>query len=233
VTVRVGLDQVRERIAAACAASGREAGSVRLVAVSKTQPARLIEEAIAAGQRDFGENYLQDALPKMDALDQREDLAWHFIGRLQSNKTRAVAERFQWVHTVDRLKLIDRLDAQRPHHAPPLKVCIQVRGEGDARGSGAAIGDVPALVTAVAASAHLSLRGLMIVPPTDAVGDAARPHFRMLAELLRDLRAAGHDIDTLSMGMSGDLEAAVDEGATLVRVGTAIFGARTTVGDPG
>jgi PLP dependent protein len=230
-TVDAGLERVRQRIGTATEACGRSLGSVRLVAVSKTQPVARVAEAVAAGQREFGENYLQDALPKLDAFDDRDDLTWHFIGQVQSNKTRAVAERFDWVHTVDRLKLVDRLDAQRPHYASPLNVCIQVRDEDDARRSGIAAESVPELADAIAATDRLRLRGLMIIPPEAANGESARPCFAMLRTLFESLQACGHPLDTLSMGMTGDLEVAIQEGATLVRVGTAIFGARRT--EPG
>jgi pyridoxal phosphate enzyme (YggS family) len=200
--------------------------SVRLIAVSKTQGVDQVVAAIEAGQREFGENYLQDALPKMDALDGRSDLRWHFIGVLQSNKTKVVAERFDWVHTVDRLKLVDRLAAQRPHYAQPLNICLQVRVDAEGRAAGAAPDDLAELADAVAAADRLRLRGLMVVPPPDAIGELARPTFAATRQLLDELRDRGHDLDTLSMGMTGDLEVAIEEGATLVRVGTAIFGAR-------
>jgi PLP dependent protein len=228
-SVQGSLEQVRARVAAGEAASGRSPGSVALIAVSKTQPVERLAAAIVAGQKAFGENYLQDAIPKMDALAGHTDLRWHFIGALQSNKTRAVAERFDWVHTVDRLKLIERLDAQRPHDATPLNICIQVRGEADDRATGAAAADVPALAAAVDAAERLRLRGLMILPPAEAEGELARPTFVAARSLLAELRASGHELDTLSMGMTGDLEVAIDEGATLVRVGTAIFGSRRTI----
>jgi pyridoxal phosphate enzyme (YggS family) len=195
------------------------------VAVSKTFPPAAVRAAHAAGQRDFGENHAQEALAKVDAL---ADLAlvWHFIGPLQSNKTRQVAERFAWVHSIDRLKIAERLSAQRLEALPPLQVCIQVNVSGEATKSGVAPEEAPALARAVAALPRLRLRGLMAIPePTD---DSAlqRRRFESLCTLQEQLVAAGLPLDTLSMGMSDDLEAAIAAGATMVRVGTAIFGAR-------
>jgi pyridoxal phosphate enzyme (YggS family) len=221
------LQQVQERLAAACAAAHRDVQTVTLLAVGKTMPADAIRAVHAAGQRCFGENYVQEALDKMDALaDLRGRLEWHLIGPLQSNKTRAVAERFDWVHSVDRLKTAQRLSAQRPPGLPDLQVCLQVNISGEASKSGVAPREVPALAQAVAALPRLRLRGLMSIP--EPAGDLAaqrRPH-AALRELLGRLQAQGLTVDTLSMGMSADLEAAVLEGATIVRVGTAIFGAR-------
>jgi pyridoxal phosphate enzyme (YggS family) len=221
------IQEVSARIARACDAAGRPVSSVTLLAVSKTQRPDAVREALDGGQRRFGENYVQEALDKIAALaDRRAELEWHLIGPLQSNKTRVVAEAFDWVHTIDRLKLAERLSAQRPEGLPPLQVCLQVNISGEASKSGVAPADLPALAHAVAALPRLQLRGLMAIP--EPAGDLAaqrRPH-RALRERLEALRAEGLALDTLSMGMSADLEAAVLEGTTIVRVGTAIFGAR-------
>jgi PLP dependent protein len=226
-TIPGNIQQVRDRIAAACASAQRDVQSVTLLAVSKTFGHGAVRQALAAGQRRFGENYVQEALDKIEALaDARAQLEWHLIGPLQSNKTRVVAERFDWVHAVDRLKIAQRLSDQRPPGLPPLQVCLQVNISAEASKSGLAPADVPALARAVAALPRLRLRGLMAIP--EPAGDLAaqrRPH-RALRELLLTLRAQGLDVDTLSMGMSADLEAAILEGATIVRVGTAIFGQR-------
>jgi pyridoxal phosphate enzyme (YggS family) len=226
-TMASRLQQVRGRLAAACAAAQRDVHSVTLLAVAKTMPADAIREAHAAGQRSFGENYVQEALDKMDALaDLHERLEWHLIGPLQSNKTRVVAERFDWVHSLDRLKTAERLSAQRPPGRPALQVCLQVNVSGEASKSGVAPPDLPALAHAVAALPRLRLRGLMAIPePVAGLAAQRRPH-AALRELLHALQAQGLAVDTLSMGMSADLEAAVLEGATIVRVGTAIFGVR-------
>ena len=221
------LQEVKRRIAAACVAAGRPANSVTLLAVSKTQPESAVREAHAAGQRAFGENYVQEGLAKIDALaDLRAQIEWHLVGPLQSNKTRAVAEAFDWVHSVDRLKIAERLSAQRPVGLPPLNVCLQVNISGEASKAGLTAAELPAVAPAVAALPGLRLRGLMAIPePTDDPAAQRAPHCA-LRELLDKLRAQGLALDTLSMGMSDDLEAAVAEGATLVRVGTAVFGAR-------
>jgi pyridoxal phosphate enzyme (YggS family) len=219
------LAAVRARIEAAARQAGRDPSSVRLLAVSKQQPAGVVRAAAEAGQREFGENYLQDAQPKVESL---RDLAltWHFIGQLQSNKTRDVAETFQWVHTLDRARIAERLSAQRPHYAGPLEVLLQVRLVQEPGKGGVAPADVPALAEVVAGLPRLRLRGLMAIPPPEM--DEQRQHvpFRQLAELARLLNGRGYALDTLSMGMSADLEAAVAEGATIVRVGTAVFGPR-------
>jgi PLP dependent protein len=226
-TIPGNIQQVRDRIAAACASAQRDVQSVTLLAVSKTFGPDAVRQALAAGQHRFGENYVQEALDKIEALaDVRAQLEWHLIGPLQSNKTRVVAERFDWVHAVDRLKIAQRLSDQRPPGLPPLQVCLQVNISAEASKSGLAPADVPALARAVASLPRLRLRGLMAIP--EPAGDLAaqrRPH-RALRELLLTLRAQGLDVDTLSMGMSADLEAAILEGATIVRVGTAIFGQR-------
>jgi pyridoxal phosphate enzyme (YggS family) len=207
--------------------------SVTLLAVSKTQPAAAVLEAHQAGQRAFGENYVQEALDKIAALAElRNTLEWHLIGPLQSNKTRVVAEAFDWVHSVDRLKIAQRLAEQRPAELPPLNVCLQVNVSGEASKSGIDPAELPALAHAVAALPRLRLRGLMSIPePADALEAQRQPH-RQLRALFDQLNAAGLALDTLSMGMSADLEAAVLEGATMVRIGTAIFGARAYPATP-
>jgi hypothetical protein len=221
------LDAVRQRIALAAQVAGRDPRSVALLAVSKTFPAEDVRAAHAAGQRAFGENYVQEALTKLDALaDLRDTIEWHFIGPLQSNKTRPVAERFDWVHSIDRLKIAQRLAEQRPDGLPPLNVCVQVNVSGEASKSGVPPEEAADVAHAIAALPKLRLRGLMAIPePAGSIEQQRVPH-RALRELFDRLRAAGLELDTLSMGMSDDLEAAVLEGATMVRIGTAIFGAR-------
>jgi PLP dependent protein len=219
------LAAVQARIAAAAMHAGRDPKTVRLMAVSKTQPVAAVESAWGQGQVDFGENYLQDALPKLDAFAGRP-AAWHFIGALQSNKSREVAERFQWMHTLDRESIGRRLSEQRPADMPPLQVCLQVNVSGESSKGGVVPERVAELADAVAGLRHLKLRGLMAIPaPAEGLELQRRP-FRVLRELLEVLKRHGHDVDTLSMGMSEDLEAAILEGSTIVRVGTAIFGAR-------
>lgn len=216
---------MRERIAKACAKTGRPADSVRLLAVSKTFPAAAVRDAAAAGQRDFGENYLQEALEKIGAT-QDLSLTWHFIGPIQSNKTRAIAESFDWVHTIEREKIARRLSEQRPEHRAPLEVCIEVNVSGEATKSGVAPTDVDALAHSVNALPRLKLRGLMAIPePTEDMA-LQRRRFAELGAIRDRLARDGLALDTLSMGMSADLEAAVAEGATMVRIGTAIFGNR-------
>ncbi|QXP83511.1 YggS family pyridoxal phosphate-dependent enzyme [Methylococcus sp. ANG] len=217
------LQAVRWRIREAELACGRPEGSVRLLAVSKTQPAAVLRAAYGLGQREFGENYLQEAMEKQDALADL-DILWHFIGPIQSNKTRPIAERFDWVHGIDRLKIAQRLSDQRPEEMAPLNVCIQVNIGGESTKSGVAPAGLAGLAHAVAALPRLRLRGLMAIPaPTADVGEQ-HAAFRRLRELMDGLDMP--ELDTLSMGMSDDLEAAVAEGATLVRIGTAIFGRR-------
>ena len=220
-----GLAAVRNRIAAAVRRAGREPDSVSLLAVSKQQPEAAVRTLAQAGQAAFGENYVQEAVAKIAALRDLP-LAWHFIGQLQANKTREVAEHFHWVHTVDRLRIAERLSAQRPHYAPPLEVLLQVKLSDEATTGVVASEALPALATAVAALPRLRLRGLMCIPPDTRSEDEQRRPFRQLRELLATLNAGGHRLDTLSMGMSNDLEAAILEGATIVRVGTAVFGPR-------
>jgi pyridoxal phosphate enzyme (YggS family) len=223
------LQQVRGRITTACAAAGRPVQSVTLLAVGKTFGATALREAHTAGQHAFGENHVQEALDKMAMLaDLRPALEWHLVGPLQSNKTRAVAEAFDWVHTVDRLKIAQRLSAQRPASRAPLNVCLQVNTSGEASKSGLAPADVAVVAQAVAVLPGLRLRGLMAIPEPAPLDPTERQRLlhRPLAALLAGLRAQGLMLDTLSMGMSADLEAAILEGATLVRVGSAIFGGR-------
>ena len=218
---------MRERVATACAAAHRRVDTVTLLAVSKTFGPEAVREAFDAGQRTFGENYVSESVEKIGALgDIRSQIEWHMIGPLQSNKTRPVAEHFDWVHGIDRLKIAQRLSEQRPPQLQPLQVCIQVNVSGEATKSGVAPQDVAALARDVAALPRLRLRGLMSIPePTDDPDAQRLPH-RQLRLLLEQLRADGLALDTLSMGMSGDLEAAILEGSTIVRVGSAIFGAR-------
>ena len=217
--------RIRERIATAAARSGRSAESVTLLAVSKAQPAQLIRAAAAQGVRDFGESYLDEALEKLAVL-QDLPLTWHFIGRLQANKTRPVAERFAWVHGIDRLRIAQRLSAQRPFHAPALNVCIQVNLAAEATKGGVSPAELPAIAEQLAALPRLRLRGLMCIPPQEADPVRQRQWFAQLRRLLEALNAGGADLDTLSMGMSGDFENAILEGATVVRIGTALFGPR-------
>jgi pyridoxal phosphate enzyme (YggS family) len=221
------LQAVRGRIERAAETAQRAPDSVHLLAVSKTFPVDDIRTAFAAGQRAFGENYVQESLSKIEALaDLRAKIEWHFIGPLQSNKTRPVAEHFDWVHSVDRLKIAQRLSEQRPDTLPPLNVCLQVNVSGEESKSGVALDEAPDLAHAIAALPHLRLRGLMSIPePADDLEKQREPH-RRLRTLFDTLVEKGLELDTLSMGMSSDIEAAVLEGATIVRIGTAIFGKR-------
>ncbi len=228
MTISENLQQVHRRIEAACRAVGRPVQSVTLLSVSKTFPSDAVRAAHAAGERCFGENYVQEGLDKIAALaDLRHQIEWHLIGPLQSNKTRAVAEAFDWVHSVDRLKVAQRLSEQRPAALPPLQICLQVNISGEASKSGIAPAELPALAREIAALPRLRLRGLMAIPEPAGDFEAQRAPHRALAALLAQLNAQQHlHLDTLSMGMSADLEAAIAEGATLVRIGTAIFGGR-------
>lgn len=230
------LAQISHAQALAKLQGGHPADAVQLLAVSKTFPAEAVREAFAAGQHAFGENYVQESIAKIAALaDLRSQLSWHFIGPLQSNKTRLVAEQFDWVHSVDRLKIAQRLSEQRPADLPPLQVCLQVNISGEASKSGVLPNEAPAVACAISQLPHLQLRGLMAIPEPSAaepLSTTARAPFAAL-RALRDvcqqaLTAQGSTVvlDTLSMGMSADLEAAIFEGATIVRVGTAIFGHR-------
>ena len=221
-TIADNIGLVSQRIRAAADAVQRDASSIHLLAVSKTKPAQAVRDAYAAGLHDFGENYLQEALGKQADLTDLP-LSWHFIGPIQSNKTRAIAENFAWVHSVDRLKIAQRLSEQRPTDLPPLNICIQVNVSGEASKSGCTPADLPALAMAISALPRLKLRGLMAIPePTEdrAEQDAA---FATVRDLQASLNLA---LDTLSMGMSHDLESAIAQGATWVRIGTALFGAR-------
>lgn len=211
----------------ACAAAQRPVESVTLLCVSKTFDAAAVRAAVDAGERRFGENYVQEGVDKIAALaSQRADLEWHLIGPLQSNKSRVVAEQFDWVHSVDRLKVAQRLSEQRPPTLPPLQLCLQVNISGEASKSGLAPDEVAAVAHAVARLPRVRLRGLMAIPEPAADREAQRTPHAALRRLLESLRADGLDLDTLSIGMTADLEAAILEGATIVRVGTAIFGAR-------
>jgi PLP dependent protein len=239
------LSAVLQAIRSACAAAGRRPDAVRLVAVSKTFSAEDIRTAAAAGQRAFGESYLQEAMSKIAVLDEvragtllggpGEPLEWHFIGPLQSNKTRDVAAHFHWVHGVDRLRIAQRLAEQRPERLPPLQVCVQVNVSGEASKSGCTPAEAASLCASVAGMPRLRLRGLMTIPEAVESPEQARPAFRLLRGLHEEIRAAGKvdpaAFDTLSMGMSHDFRVAIEEGATMVRVGSAIFGRRETGGE--
>ncbi|RZL41249.1 MAG: YggS family pyridoxal phosphate-dependent enzyme [Variovorax sp.] len=221
------LHQVRARIATATRRAGRPDDGVRLLAVSKTFDAPAVRAAFEAGLAAFGENYVQEGVAKIEALaDLRERIEWHCIGPLQSNKTRAVAEHFDWVHGIDRLKIAQRLSEQRPAHLPPLQVCLQVDVDGGANKSGVGVVEAPALARAVAALPRLVLRGIMAIPEPAPDFEAQRALFLRATAVFESLRAEGLALDTLSMGMSADLEAAIAAGSTMVRVGTALFGGR-------
>ena len=219
------LQATREAIARAAIAAHRNVTDVRLLAVSKTFPTEAVLEAYRAGQTAFGENYLQEALAKIGALHELP-LEWHFIGPVQSNKTRAIAENFAWVHGVDRFKIAERLSAQRPPHLPALNICLQVNVSGEDSKSGIAPKDVLALAQAVAPLPHLKLRGLMTIPSPATDEIAQREPYAQMRALLGQLNSQDMTLDTLSMGMSHDFPAAIQEGATIVRIGTAIFGSR-------
>jgi pyridoxal phosphate enzyme (YggS family) len=227
-SIALNLQAVRRRIEAATRAAGRPAQSVLLVAVSKSFSAAAVREAASAGQRDFGENYLQEALAKIGALDSL-GLTWHYIGAIQSNKTRAIAEHFDWVHTIGRGKIAERLSQARGAGRPELQACIQVNVSGEASKSGVAPDEVAGLAREVVRVARLKLRGLMTVPEPASDERLQRARFAQLRELRERMNREGFGMDTLSMGMSADLEAAIAEGATMVRVGTAIFGERTAI----
>ena len=225
-SIETNLQVVRARIAAAARAAGREPHSVALLAVSKTFTAEAVRGAYAVGQREFGENYVQEAMEKITALPELP-LIWHFIGPIQSNKTRSIAEHFHWVHSVAREKIAQRLAEARPEHMGPLDICLQVNVSGEASKSGVAPEEVRSLAAAVRSLPRLRLRGLMALPePSDNI-ELQRRRFRSLRNLLEEVNAEGFGLDTLSMGMSHDLETAVTEGATIVRIGTAIFGERS------
>lgn len=219
------VQQVRSRVARAAAAAGRSAQSVTILAVGKGQPPEVLAAAATCGLDNFGESYLQEGLQKMAALPAAE-LIWHFIGRVQTNKTRPIATAFAWVHTVERLKTAQRLAEQRPVHAPPLNVCLQVNLAAESSKGGVTLSQLPALAAAVAALPRLKLRGLMCIPPEEAEPQRQRAWFERLRVLQEQLNGAGFALDTLSMGMSGDFEQAIAAGATIVRLGTVLFGPR-------
>jgi pyridoxal phosphate enzyme (YggS family) len=226
VTPDVRLHAVQERIARAAAEAGRAPADIRLLAVSKTFGAAAVRDLAACGQREFGENYVQEALEKQAQLSDLP-LEWHFIGPIQGNKTRAIAENFSWAHSVDRLKIAERLSAQRPPGSMPLQICIEVNISGEASKGGVSMIELSAVADAVARLPGLKLRGLMAIPAPTADKAEQRVAFRQVREAFDALNTRGHALDTLSMGMSADLEAAILEGATIVRVGTALFGERT------
>ncbi|RJS94805.1 YggS family pyridoxal phosphate-dependent enzyme [Salinisphaera sp. Q1T1-3] len=227
VDVVARLTAVHERIAAAAAKHDRDPATIHLVAISKTKPAAMVERALGTGQRDFGENYLQDALAKIEALAKAEPAPrWHFVGDIQSNKTRDIAAHFDWTHAIDRFKIARRLSEQRPAALAPINACIQVNIDDETSKSGVAPDAVEALADRIAELDNVRLRGLMTIPAHTEDFAAQRRPFAALREIRERLNAAGHALDTLSMGMSADLEAAIAEGATHIRIGTAIFGAR-------
>lgn len=224
--ISANLQAVKQRIRASARSAGRDAGAARLLAVSKGWPADCVRTAYSAGQRAFGENYVQEGVAKIAALDDL-DLEWHFIGPLQSNKTREVAEHFDWVHSLDRLKIAARLSTQRPPGLPPLQVCIQVNVSGEDSKSGVAPAELAALARSVKTLPGLRLRGLMAIPEASENAELLRQRFALLRKLLEQLNAEDMELDVLSMGMSDDFESAIAEGATILRIGTAIFGQRT------
>ena len=226
-TIATQLQQVHARMAQACAAAERPASAVTLLCVSKTHPAQAVRDAFAVGERSFGENYVQEGVDKIATLaDLRSQITWHLIGPLQSNKTRVAAEQFDWVHSLDRLKIAQRLSEQRPAHLPRLQICLQVNISGEASKSGLMPGELAEVALAVSQLPRLQLRGLMSIPePADTEAAQRAPHVA-LRELFDALNVSGLALDTLSMGMTADMDAAILEGATVVRVGTAIFGAR-------
>jgi pyridoxal phosphate enzyme (YggS family) len=220
------LANVQQRIASAAENAQRDPQTIALLAVSKTKPIEMIEEAYAAGQRCFGENYLQDALPKIEALAEL-DIVWHYIGRIQSNKTRPIAENFAWVHAIDSVKHAQRLNEQRPDNLPPLNCCIQLNLSGEDSKGGIQPDTLIETATAFNDLPHCRLRGLMTMPDPDSSAEQQQAVFHQLADCLSELSNLGFSVDTLSMGMSGDLEMAITEGSTMVRIGTDIFGARS------
>jgi len=227
IGVTENLSSVSDLLRVSALAAGRDPAAVRLLAVSKKQPLAKIREAYAAGQRDFGENFVQEGVDKIQAMAET-DLTWHFIGHLQSNKTRVVAENFDWVHTIDKLKTARRLSEQRPDGRPPLNICLQVNVDKEGSKSGILPDALPELAAACAELNNLKLRGLMCLPAMRNEFEEQRVPFATLRRLAERLRTAGIDTDTLSMGMTADYRAAIIEGATIVRIGTALFGARTS-----
>jgi len=219
------IQAVRERMRRAVERAGRDVDSVTLLAITKAHSVETIRAAAACGLEHFGESYVKEALPKIETLEGLE-LTWHFVGQLQANKTRPVAEHFAWVHGVDRLRIAERLSEQRPFHAPPLNVCLQVNVGDESTKAGVAPAELPALAEAVALLPRLAVRGLMCIPPPEEDEARQRQWFAETARLMRHLHVPGTTLDTLSMGMSADFEIAIEEGATIVRVGTALFGPR-------
>ena len=231
-SIQHNLQQLRQRIRAAATQCGRDPEEVTLLAVSKTKPAGAVEEAIAAGQIAFGENYVQEGVEKIAALAAHPQVEWHFIGPLQSNKSRLVAEHFAWCHTVDRLKIAQRLSDQRPASLPPLNVLIQVNISDENSKSGIMLEDLPELTQQVAALPQLRLRGLMAIPAPESDYSRQLAVCQQMADAFRQLKQHYPDVDTLSLGMSDDMEAAIEAGSTMVRIGTAIFGARDYARNP-
>ncbi len=225
IRVTENFRKIQDLLAKAATEADRKAEEIRLLAVSKKKPVAAVLEAASVGQREFGENFVQEGLKKMDEAG-RDDLIWHFIGHLQANKTKPVAERFHWVHTVDRLKIAERLSRQRPHYAADLNVCIQVNIDDETAKAGVAPADVAELAHAVAELPGLRLRGLMCLPAIRQDFTEQRQPFARMRKLKASLEESGIDLDTLSMGMTADYKAAIHEGATLIRIGTALFGAR-------
>ena len=223
--IKTRLAELHARILSAKQHYGRLHDPITLLAVSKNQPTSAILAAYRAGQRDFGESYLQESLSKLAAFHDYA-INWHFIGTLQSNKTRQVAQHFSWVHSIDRLKIAERLNEQRPMELPPLNICLQVNIGAEKQKSGLTLDQLPALASKLQALTRLRLRGVMALPPPNEDADKQRSYFRLMRLAFEELRDLGYEIDTLSMGMSADLEAAIAEGATLVRIGTALFGER-------
>ena len=220
------LKKVHQRINEAAKAANRPAADIRLIAVSKTKPAAEVKLVYQAGQRDFGENYLQEAIDKINSLQNLDAIQWHFIGAIQSNKTRPIAEHFDWVHSVDRLKIATRLSDQRPAELAPLNLCLQVNISNEESKAGISLAEIPDLAREVNKLDNIKLRGLMAIPLKTKDATEQRRFFRQLKDCLDELNSEGMCLDTLSMGMSNDMEAAIAEGATMIRVGTAIFGER-------
>jgi pyridoxal phosphate enzyme (YggS family) len=225
IGVTENFRKIQDLLAKSAAEAERQMDHIRLLAVSKRKPLAAILEAAEAGQREFGENFVQEGVEKIQAAD-RDDLSWHFIGHLQSNKTRAVAEHFQWVHTVDRRKIAQRLSDQRPHYAGDLNICIEVNIDDEAQKSGVSPDQVHTLAAEIAGLPRIKLRGVMCLPAVRHGFDEQRKPFAALRTLFESLQQEGHELDTLSMGMSADYAAAIREGATMVRIGTALFGER-------
>jgi hypothetical protein len=225
IRVTENFRKIQDLLAKAAADAGRPADHIRLLAVSKKKPLAAILAAVSAGQREFGENFVQEGIAKITA-NGRDDLVWHFIGHLQANKTKVVAENFHWVHTIDRLKIAERLSRQRPFHADSLNVCIEVNVDAEENKSGVSPAELPELAAAIAKLPRLRLRGLMCLPAIRHDFDEQRKPFAALRKMLESLQASGLTLDTLSMGMSADYAAAIAEGATMVRIGTALFGVR-------